>query len=151
MTHSYCQLMMLSKAAVDAALQSRPAQYQQVMDKAKFLYREHTRRSKGDMPEEFRGIPREALSLQSSVDADDSGDKGGDSATQNANLGPRMGGTSAKGVQLWQNMLSFRAKDQEPANANIPAVAKLSEDVADLKKAVKELLLLARNSACEDK
>jgi CRP-like cAMP-binding protein len=43
-TRSYCQLILLEKAAMDAAFQSRPLVYQKLKEKAKVLYEAHLAR-----------------------------------------------------------------------------------------------------------
>ena len=143
LTHSYCQLMMLSKAAIDSALQSRPEQYQLVMAKAKLLYREHTRRSKGELSDEVQAIGRDALSLQSSVDVDDTGNNMPDSIGPSENNATLLGGPPSKAAQMWKSLLSVRPVEC-PTGASSAAIGKLSQDVADLKRAVNELLALAK-------
>lgn len=148
LTHSYCQLMMLSKAAIDSALQPRPEQHRIVMSKAKMLYREHTRRSKGDPPEEGQAVGRDALSLQSSVDIDDARNNEADSLGPNESAAQRLGGSPSKGAQMWQSLLSLRARD-DASSASSAVIDKLSTDIADLKRSVKELLSMARKDEGE--
>lgn len=126
-TNSYCQLMMLSKAAMDNALSSRPLQYQKVKDKARSLYRAHISRSAAD--NEAEAVVREALKMPSTLDAASVAAVGNDS----------HGPAGSRGSQLWKSIAPWQDTNLAGGHQS-ESLQKLSDDVSELKYAVNEML-----------
>lgn len=147
LTHSYCQLMMLSKSTVDLVLQSYPDQYEKLMNRAKEIYDEaRARRGRTDEPVDRPGTARSFLHCESIVHRS--------SEEETRTAGTKMFGSGigrSKNRALWNNVLP--KKQEEDSNANDaqdscdPALSKIVDDIAELKASVNALLEMAQQRA----
>jgi hypothetical protein len=129
---------------MDSALQSRPLQYQKVKEKAKLLYRAYISRSAAENETEVS--VREALpSVLDATAAALAGQSSNDAygIESNALKGQNSGNSLSRGSQLWKNIAPWQEKDLTGG----ALIGKLSDEVADLKNSMQEVLKLLRTRA----
>ena len=147
MTHSYCQLMILTKAAVDTVLHCRPQQHQQLMEKATQLYQEKRARRRGDMTEDLQPTGDDAIQGLDTGPATSPREDTLEARPRQFHFASRKSAAMTR----WQSML-LKAHEPEDGTtsettASDPRIAKIVDDVAELKASVNALLEMAQQRA----